>query len=375
MSQEKILIITCEYPPFPGGIGTYSGEIASAMSKQGSDVSVVAPEYQNIEHDFPKSIRHYLYFKHHSINVFSALRLVKLLFFSPKNTIILCSDIRSVIVTWLLKSVHRMPYRVMVHGSEASKLSGGLLSGGIARRAYLGASLIAYNSEATKAIFRSNIDPKAPEVVTYLGVDPMWKVDPPSDGFEHKELLAVRADELVFCSVGRLEARKGQLDTIRALAYARDNLGIRDPIYVVAGRTEDHDYEKSLSLAAEQFSIRLIMTGRLSTDDIKRLYDRSAAHLLFAKELPGKIEGFGLVLLEAASRRCPSISTRVGGVPEVLGEAGIVVEKEDVAGFAAAVRTLAIDADTRESLASAAEQRTSEFSWMACALKTFPECA
>lgn len=368
------MILTCEYPPFPGGIGTYSGELAGALAAAGVRMTVIAPRYPDLPERMPEGIEHHLLLGHHRIAPGAVLKVLAALRRAPRSTPVLAADVRTVLLVWLLWPFHRRPYRVMVHGSEASKFgrSGPLFA--LARRAYHGAQLVAYNSFATRDIFRAQLGTPSAEVVTHLGVDRQWFDDAPQGGFAHPELAALPPRVPVFCSVGRLEERKGQVEAIRALALAREmHPQLADAVYVVVGRTEDEDYAGCIVAEARRHSVRVVLTGRLGVDDIKRLYRRSLAHLLFAVALPGKIEGFGLVLLEAAAQECPSIVTRVGGIPEVLGETGASVEAGDVQAFAAHIAALAGPSGQRDVMGKAALHNALRFTWAACAGATFPE--
>ena len=75
--------------------------------------------------------------------------------------------------------------------------------------------------------------------------------------------------------------------------------------------------------------------------------------------LPSLWEGFGLVLLEAMSRRLPIIASRVSAIPEVVadGETGLLVPARDVDGLANAMRTLLSDRVLRRHMGMVGEDR------------------
>jgi glycosyltransferase involved in cell wall biosynthesis len=77
------------------------------------------------------------------------------------------------------------------------------------------------------------------------------------------------------------------------------------------------------------------------------------------------VEGFGLVYLEAAAMGLPVIAHRTGGVAEAVrgGVTGLLVEPDDRAGLAAAIRILAKDATKRADFAAAGLERVRELSW------------
>ncbi|WP_242153075.1 glycosyltransferase family 4 protein [Sphingomonas sp. BAUL-RG-20F-R05-02] len=369
--HPPVMIVTCEYAPFPGGIGTYAVELATALVSSGHRVIVVAAAYDGAEM-LPAGIEHHLILRHHKVPLAAAPRLLGVLRRLPSDTIVLAADIRSLLVLRMLQPFHGLRYRVMVHGSEASKFRRGSAMFAIVRRAYLAAELVTYNSQATRDIFRAQIGQPVREAITYLGVGREWFAPPAAGAFEHQALASV-PDGPLFCSVGRLEPRKGHLDTIAALARARDGHGMADPVYVVVGRAEDDGYAQAIAEAGRAHRVRTVLAGRLSVDDIKRVYARAAANLLFARALPGKIEGFGLVLVEAAAQGCPSIAASVGGIPEVLGETGALVAPDDLDRFAARIAEFAGNAAARTARGAAARARAERFTWAACARTTFPE--
>jgi phosphatidylinositol alpha-1,6-mannosyltransferase len=357
--------------PFPGGIGTYAAGIEGALRKSGIPVRVVAPTYPDLPKccDGPEIHR---IFKHHGIGPIAMYRLLSLLRNLPEGWSVLACDIRSVLAIYLLRPFHRRVYQSMVHGSEASKFEKGSILFKIARRAYLSSKLVAFNSEATRNIFTRNIGTPEVAALTYLGVEPAWFEDA-HGSFDHPDLAALPDDVNLICSVGRIEARKGQKETVTALALARDKYGLRNPVYVIAGRPEDEGYAASVVEEARRVALPIVATGRLHEDDLKRLYRRSVCHMLYARPLPGKIEGFGLVLLEAAAQACPSVGTAVGGIPEVLGDTGVVTQVDGFEEAAQAVARFASDSEWRAKQGAAAQQRAGTFSWMACARSTFPD--
>jgi glycosyltransferase involved in cell wall biosynthesis len=74
---------------------------------------------------------------------------------------------------------------------------------------------------------------------------------------------------------------------------------------------------------------------------------------------PSRYEGLGLALIEAMLAGLPCVASRVGGIPEVLGDCGLLVPPDDPDALADALSALAEDAGLRASLGARARRRAS----------------
>ncbi|MDX2228437.1 MAG: glycosyltransferase family 1 protein [Leptolyngbyaceae cyanobacterium bins.349] len=79
--------------------------------------------------------------------------------------------------------------------------------------------------------------------------------------------------------------------------------------------------------------------------------------------LPSLWEGFGLPVLEAMACGTPVITSQLSSLPEVTGEAALLVDPLDVGAIAEAMHQIAIDPTLRQTLRTASLQRASQFSW------------
>ena len=105
--------------------------------------------------------------------------------------------------------------------------------------------------------------------------------------------------------------------------------------------------------------------GAVSDERLKRLY-HSAVALVY----PSLYEGFGLPLLEAMASGTPVIASRAASIPEVVGDAAIVLEPGDVPGWTQAIVTVVEDEGRRQALRAAGLHRASEFAWSRTARMT-----
>lgn len=105
------------------------------------------------------------------------------------------------------------------------------------------------------------------------------------------------------------------------------------------------------------------LAGRVSDAELAALY-RDALCFVF----PSRIEGFGLPAVEAMAAGCPLVVADRPCLPEVCGEAALVVGPDDVAGWAAAVLSIASDPQLAARLREAGRRRLAVYSWRSVAL-------
>jgi glycosyltransferase involved in cell wall biosynthesis len=82
---------------------------------------------------------------------------------------------------------------------------------------------------------------------------------------------------------------------------------------------------------------------------------------------PATYEGFGFTPLEAMAAGTPVAVSRAGSLPEIVGDAGLLVDAEDEAAWAAAIRELLHDAESRAGLVARGRARAARFQWGATA--------
>lgn len=102
----------------------------------------------------------------------------------------------------------------------------------------------------------------------------------------------------------------------------------------------------------------VVVTGPVPEADLAPLYSGAAC---FA--FPSLYEGFGLPVLEAMTCGTPVVVSDRGALPEVVGDAGLVVDAGDPAAFAEALRSLLDEPRLRAGYAAAAVARAARFSW------------
>jgi glycosyltransferase involved in cell wall biosynthesis len=164
-----------------------------------------------------------------------------------------------------------------------------------------------------------------------------------------------RSGYLLF--VGTLEHRKNVgalLDAYQTLLGRMPSI----PTLVIAGRATPDAREWLWRLGAPPLAGRVRYMGYVADSERERLY--AGARLLV---LPSLDEGFGLPALEAMSAGVPVIASNRGSLPEVVGNAGLLVDPTDVAALAAALERFACDDGAAFAAAEAGLARARTFTW------------
>jgi glycosyltransferase involved in cell wall biosynthesis len=161
--------------------------------------------------------------------------------------------------------------------------------------------------------------------------------------------------------VGTLEPRKNIVRLVEAYARLPQE---RCPLLLVGGKGWFYEQVfrrvKELDLAEE---VRFV--GYVPAEDLPWWYNAATA-LVY----PSLYEGFGLPALEAMACGTPVITSNTSSLPEVVGQAGTLVEPTDVAALAAALQRVLQDAARRAQMRTAGLAQAARFSWSGTASGT-----
>jgi glycosyltransferase involved in cell wall biosynthesis len=173
-------------------------------------------------------------------------------------------------------------------------------------------------------------------------------------------------DEPYALTLSTLEPRKNIAQVIRCYAklVAEGRVGDMRLVMVGARGWKMESIFKELDNLGS-LSQRVVVTGFVPDEDLAPIY---AHALMFV--YPSLLEGFGLPPLEAMQCGVPVITSNTSSLPEVVGDAGIMVSPTDADALGQAMATLFADRQLRDRLASLARARAATFSWARCAAET-----
>ncbi len=164
--------------------------------------------------------------------------------------------------------------------------------------------------------------------------------------------------------VGRLEPRKNVPVLIRAYDKVKKNLNFPLKLVIVGneGWKFKKIYETVRNLNLEK---DVIFTGYIKEKYLPYFYSASEMFVY-----PSLYEGFGHPPLEAMACGCPVISSNVSSIPEIVGDAGILIKPEDEYQIATAILNLFKDKSLKKELSEKAIKRAKKFDWFKTAQET-----
>lgn len=384
--------MTFEYPPFIiGGAGIYAVNITRELAKLVDHMVVFCPLVDCFE-ETPKK---YCNINNNINNIMiKEIKVDKRLPFKalqfwlrlPKAVKEVEKDsgkfdvihFNSISYWFLKKKLSRAPHIITIHHLVADTIKSNkpsLISrirdiGGenniflpfIEKRCIVCADKIIAVSEFTKTRIISNYKVPSKKIeVIYNGIDPTGYI------FTKEELEQTKRqfnldEKPVILFVGRVDdPRKGLDSLLKAFEKVLREIDAKLIVVGKGDQTEAKYLAKSLKILKN-----VVFTGFIDDITLKKYYVLSDVYVC-----PSRLEGFGLTILEAMAAGKPVIATDVGAIPEIIGEAGVLVEPENPEALARAIIDLLRDEQKMKMLQQKALSRAKKFSWEVAAKKVF----
>ena len=221
-------------------------------------------------------------------------------------------------------------------------------------------------SEYTKKELLDHRPDLRPEQVTVipLAAGPWFK--PCDDAAERARMRAkytIPPDVPYVLSLATLEIRKNLDQVVGAYVAHMEQHPHSDLHLVLAGMSGWKLEKLEVALAAAGlWRDRIVLTGFVDDADLSALYSDALCFVYLSR-----YEGFGLPPLEAMACGTPVICADNSSLPEVVADAGLSFDADDVPGVARAIEQLVSSADLRADLSRKGLRRAALFSWDRCA--------
>ncbi len=349
----KILSLTYEYPPIGGGGGAAAAALNHELINRGVSVEVVTSAMKDLSATEVvqgvttyrtacwRRYRHYTTAPELATTLLPAYRQAqKLIEASSPDLVHTHFVLPSGLIAYALHRKYGIPYVLTAHGSDIPGYNpdrfGTLhtLLRPVWRRVIQGAAAITSPSEFLAGLIRHHAD-------VPVAVVPNGYATAAHLGRVKRNLVLV---------VARLFPRKGVQHFIEALRGTKTIWEI-----VVAG---DGPFKAELQRHTERARVPVQFIGFVDTKRLRGLYEE-ARILVF----PSLRENFPMVLLEAMDAGCAVITTDAEGCAEVVGNAGIVVEKGNPRDIRLALHALMSDPERVELLSRQGGERAQLFRW------------
>ncbi|OAI17186.1 MULTISPECIES: glycosyltransferase [Methylomonas] len=400
--KPSVLWLTSSYPRYQNdSASVFLRYLAEALAKQNFDIRVLAPDHPDqCSYDSAVSLQHFRY----SFNrrkqalaygsgilpnlrvrptlIFQVPGFIAAMFFRAAREIV--RDKPTLLhAHWIfpqgtlavvLGKLFKIPVLVTAHGADAFGLTGPGLAA-IKRWTVQQASAWTSNTQATAGAVACK---HCGAVILPMGI--------PFDCFAavSKPIVTDKShpEKYVVLFIGRLVEKKGVTDLIMACARLPNELHERVELRIIG----DGEERQALEMQALRSGISHHVTflGRIANHELPDHY--ANADIFVAPSIvdsSGDTEGQGVILLEAMAAGVPVVSTRTGGIGEVIEHAvnGILVEPNCPEQLAEALTTLIQDRQYRQRLSDAGKITASKYDWKAVSetfatvyQKLIPDC-
>lgn len=367
----KILMLTWNYPPAVGGIEQVAYHLANGLQNEDHQLDVIAAgvppdaEPATVEQAVHRPKRTglpafliYAFFKG-----FGRIR-------KNRPDVLLCPSLTSAPVAWLLSVLTGVPFAVLVHGSDLL-IDNMVYQTGL--RLFLKkASFLFANSHNTARLAKEKGATDSSIHIIHPGVNPPPKLTTPPSAHV-QQLLSDLQNRPILLSVGRLVERKGTIDFV--VKNMPDLMKrIPDVAYLIVGgepkgsliHREKLTEKLQSTIQAYAMEDHVYLLGTLSPADLEAVYQHADLFIFPCQDMAHDVEGFGIVLLEAALRGVPCVATRSGGIPDAVEheKTGLLVPGGDSHALTDITAQLLQNDELRKQLGARARERAQrEFTW------------
>jgi len=339
-AQDRLLLISRNLPPLRGGMERLNAHMASELASDRA-VVVLAPKGTTLPAAVGMVVRTSPFGGVAGFLVWATFAALGEALRRRPAWILGGSGLVAPVV-WFAATLGRTQSAIYVHGLDI------IVENELYRRLWLPAirrvTQVVANSRNTARLAAEAGIPSGHIRVVCPGVTIPGESRADVAAFREKHQLG---DGDILLSVGRLTARKGLSSFVEnALPLI---LGARPgaTLVVIGDDAQDalvaprsSERARTLDIAQRLGIPRAVrMLGAVDEEDLRAAYDASTVHVFPVRDVPGDVEGFGMVAVESAAQGLPTVAFACGGVPDAVadGVSGRLITAGDYAAFAVAV--------------------------------------
>ncbi len=364
----RILLITWNFPPKIGGMETLLYQLAHNLSSE-ADILVIGP-YSDSKEESEKKIKILRPRKNGLIHFFIFAIFNGYFQLKKENFNIIFGGSAFVSpVVFILSWIFRKKKVIYTHGLDL------IYPNPIYQLLFVKLlskfDLVFVNSQSTRFVaINRNIHPSRVKILT-PGIEfSKFEEIPNTNKIKDEYDLD---DNFILLSTGRLAPRKGIGEFLQH-SFVKVVREFPNILYLIVG--DDPTESLSHSANVKEGIIKIInkyhleknvrLLGYVKDEDLLKLYHACDIFILPAIPIIGDIEGFGIVLVEAAAAGKPVISTKIGGITDAVedGVTGILQDPEDWDGIARLIISLINNDQLRKKLGMNGRDRAkTKFDW------------
>ena len=337
--SKRILLISSEFPPGPGGIGNHGFNLANSIKKNNIYVKVLTmSDYveKEAEVEFDAKVKFEIVrFKRYD-NRFKTYKkridIIKDTLRKEEFTDVIFSGRFPLLISNILNRKNKkLKFTAIGHGAEIN--SSNAVEMKLIDRALSKMDLIIPVSNYTKSKLNPELDQNKIVVIP--------------NGFDMENISEVKVntnrkltDELKLISVGTIWPRKGHHNVLNAFPeILKKNKNLK---YNIAGRTADLTKVKKY-FDDKEVSRHLNLMGQVTNDELYKTLNESDIFIMLSElQSSGDFEGFGIAVIEANFFGLPAIGSKDSGLEDAIknGVSGILVDPHNPKEISEAIETI-----------------------------------
>lgn len=365
----RLLILTPEFPPGPGGIGTHAQQLARQFLGLGWEVAVITSQHYAAESEIeafneaqPFPVIRLSQLKGAPLKAVHRWRIASRWIRRWQPDIMLASGDRDIFLCALLARRFRLPWVAVEHGRIPPRWERPLKVWAFQQAT----SVVSVSRYSWQQLLVLGVKPRSGRVITNGADAARFKTMSAEEVIEFKAGAKLNQGRILL-TVGNVSDRKGQDVVIRALPEIIQQ--VPNTHYFMAGLPSR---EEEFAGLARQLGVagHAHFLGPVDDDKLLGLFNCCDVFVMTSRHTVDEFEGFGIAVVEAALCGKPAVVSQDSGLSEAIddGVTGIGVPEEDERATAAAIISLLQDEALRKRMGGAAQQRAlSQQTWVQCA--------